>query len=272
MVPIVSMKTRSGKRKSTITSKHERPQTEKLGVTGDWDVTPIVKPTPSTRYAQLKPWLELVALLPPPLFESIPDRPGEGRWKFPPEEPEEFLRRLDESGLDLKQRCKWGGDIPTPDDDEIGMMIPETPEERAERARRYRRIAIQVGRTLHSAVHSADVNRGFWHVEDLGGGEVHIMENDGFFLTDMVNPVADFCRAIDGAEAARLRRCPICRHIFYARRLTQKACSQRCNATRRVRAWRAHQAKYEQTRKEKPETVKNESKTRKAKARKEHRR
>ncbi len=85
-------------------------------------------------------------------------------------------------------------------------------------------------------------------------------------------PFATFVDALNGAEAERIRRCTVCPNIFYALRSDQEACSKRCNATRRARLWRANQAKYEQTRKEKPETVKSESKTRPAKPRKEHRR
>lgn len=80
-----------------------------------------------------------------------------------------------------------------------------------------------------------------------------------------------FKTALEGVETRRIRRCPICDKLFYALRVTQQTCSHRCNATRRVRAWRANQAKYEQTRKEKPETVKGENKTRSKKPRKEHR-
>jgi hypothetical protein len=58
-----------------------------------------------------------------------------------------------------------------------------------------------------------------------------------------------FKAALDGAETRRIRRCPICSKFFYAVRGTQKACSPRCNATRRVRAWRAKQAQYEYKRK-----------------------
>src|ERR1700722_14095998 len=55
--------------------------------------------------------------------------------------------------------------------------------------------------------------------------------------------------ALDGAETRRIRRCPICSKFFYAVRGTQKACSQRCDATRRVREGRAKQAQYEYKRK-----------------------
>jgi len=82
---------------------------------------------------------------------------------------------------------------------------------------------------------------------------------------------AHFMTALEGVETRRIRRCPICDKFFYAVRGTQKACSQRCNATRRVRAWREKQSEYEYTRKLKLAGVKDESKARRAKPRKEHR-
>lgn len=48
----------------------------------------------------------------------------------------------------------------------------------------------------------------------------------------------EFSRAIDGAEARRLRECEICGYIFWARRITQYACTTNCANTLRVRRWR----------------------------------
>jgi hypothetical protein len=52
------------------------------------------------------------------------------------------------------------------------------------------------------------------------------------------DPYRDLSESVDGAESARIRRCQICGTLFYALRATQKSCSKRCNATRRVRRWR----------------------------------
>ena len=53
---------------------------------------------------------------------------------------------------------------------------------------------------------------------------------------------------LDGALAEvninRFMCCEICRAFMYSVRQGQKACSQRCNAVRRVRAWRAKKDKY----------------------------
>ncbi len=66
--------------------------------------------------------------------------------------------------------------------------------------------------------------------------------------------------ALEGAEIRRMRRCPICGRFFYARRVTQQACSKGCNSTRRVRAWREKQAEYEHNRKLRSAGVKPERK------------
>jgi len=267
-MPIVSSKPFPRKLKAVVASKQNPSTSIKIRVTDSGSETLTDDLTPSKRYAQLKPWFELVDLLPSPVFEANRDRPEQGEWKFPPEDPEQFLRRVDESGLDLALKLSWPDKVET---SEGHLDTAGTSEERAHIGHRYRRIAIQVGRTLRSAVEAAARNTSFWHTEDLAGGRADFIEHDGVFSAEWINPLADFCNAIAGAEARRLRGCPVCGKIFYARRLSQKACSQRCNATRRVRAWRAHQSKYEQTRKEKPEIVNNKSKARGIKPRKENR-
>jgi hypothetical protein len=81
-----------------------------------------------------------------------------------------------------------------------------------------------------------------------------------------------FMKALEGAETCRFRRCPICDKFFYALRIQQQACSQRCNATRRVRAWREKQHQYEYARYRKLESGKIERKPRPSKGLKENRR
>ena len=52
----------------------------------------------------------------------------------------------------------------------------------------------------------------------------------------------EFSRAIDGVEANRIRECKICKHIFWARRITQNGCTTTCANTLRVRRWRERYA------------------------------
>jgi len=47
-----------------------------------------------------------------------------------------------------------------------------------------------------------------------------------------------FHRALEGLEAARIRRCPVCGRIYFAHPLHKSACSQRCCAVERVRRTR----------------------------------
>jgi hypothetical protein len=65
---------------------------------------------------------------------------------------------------------------------------------------------------------------------------------------------AGLLTALEGVEVARIRRCPICERFFWAGRADQKACSKKCNQTRRVRLWREkYQETYKQRRLKKAE-------------------
>jgi hypothetical protein len=90
-------------------------------------------------------------------------------------------------------------------------------------------------------------------------------------LTEVGDPFNEFVRVISGTETARIGECPICQRFFFKVRADRRACSRQCATTLRVRKHRQRQADYEQTRKEKPELVKSESKARRAKPRKEYR-
>jgi hypothetical protein len=45
--------------------------------------------------------------------------------------------------------------------------------------------------------------------------------------------------ALEGVEAARIRECPICSRIFWARRIDQPCCTSRCASDLRTRRWRS---------------------------------
>lgn len=187
---------------------------------------------------------------------------------FPPEPPGEFLQRAEVAGL--PKAVGLGPPIEVVAG-RAGRLIEQSRVESVEywarRAERLYNLAKQVARSLHYAA-----GKDYWlNVESLDAGTAGIEIRGGRIATWLVNPLADFLVAVENAEASRLRNCPICGHVFYARRLTQEACSQRCNATRRVRAWRAkHGDDYEYNRKLKLAGVKSEPKARPAKPRKEH--
>jgi len=72
---------------------------------------------------------------------------------------------------------------------------------------------------------------------------------NGSITTNWFDPVKAFLDALESVEAMRVRKCPVCTNFFYAVRKDQKSCSKRCNAVRRVRSWRANQARHEYKRK-----------------------
>ena len=72
----------------------------------------------------------------------------------------------------------------------------------------------------------------------------------GFVRVDVKSPLAVFANALEGTEAARIRRCPICEEsLFYAARITRKACSVRCDRALRKRRQREKLSEYEKNRK-----------------------
>jgi hypothetical protein len=71
----------------------------------------------------------------------------------------------------------------------------------------------------------------------LENGRLHERDDDLFHGKFLKGALAE-------VNINRFMRCEICRAFMYSVRQGQKACSQRCNAVRRVRAWRAKKDKY----------------------------
>jgi hypothetical protein len=71
-----------------------------------------------------------------------------------------------------------------------------------------------------------------------------------------------FVKAIEGVEAARIRVCEVCKLLFWAGRLDQKACTTKCARVLRTRRWREkYQESYKLQRTgEKPLTEKEKKK------------
>jgi hypothetical protein len=56
-------------------------------------------------------------------------------------------------------------------------------------------------------------------------------------------------QAISDVESGRIRECPICGHIFWAGRIDQPCCSQKCSGALRSQRWRkAYKGKYKEQR------------------------
>jgi hypothetical protein len=63
------------------------------------------------------------------------------------------------------------------------------------------------------------------------------------------DPFRLFLCALDQAEPARIRRCPVCARYFYSHRQDQIACSKRCANAERQRRFRQNRRRYEENRK-----------------------
>ena len=75
----------------------------------------------------------------------------------------------------------------------------------------------------------------------------HLVVNDGIFTMVVFNPFEQyFGKAIEGVEVDRVRCCPVCERMFFAKRIDQLGCSNSCNHTLRQRNWRDNQKKYNQ--------------------------
>lgn len=254
MVLIVYRKARASKGQPTKASKQKRPQAAQVNVTESNVVTPRGKERPSDRYAKLRPWL---------MLSDMRDDRRSLKERTIAENPSPELRdlaRRDNEQCDELRSLRTGVCMVLSAVADAAHGLP--PD--IEKARVAKGLPPAPRGPLNFFLTTENLPKGFpFLVGDTQSGRINLQ---------LGGPFGAFVDALNGAAAERIRHCPVCPNIFYARRLSQKACSQRCNATRRVRAWRANQAKYEQTRKEKPETMKSESKTRGTKPRKEHRR
>lgn len=88
-----------------------------------------------------------------------------------------------------------------------------------------------------------------WEAE---GGEFwgeFMVARDGRLRRSCIDPHFEFKAALVGIQLERLRQCEICERFFYAVPIDRKTCSKKCNNTRRVKEWRAKQAKHEYNRK-----------------------
>jgi hypothetical protein len=207
-------------------------------------VTPISPESLRKRYERLKPWLELTNLLGPPVEVPDPEHPNVRTRAFLVEHSE-FFRRFEASGLSNDPEFKslrWSSDVEARD--------------------RLLKLAYQIARNLSFLARAAEDCRYFEDsdflrhddiyglcIEPIDSAAASIWIQQGTFNTRISDPYKGFLDALAGAEAGRLRRCPICERIFYALRLTQRACSKRCNQNRRVRQWRNKQSEYEYNRK-----------------------
>lgn len=211
---------------------------------------------PRISHKRLGPWLELANLLPsPPSHEELRRAPVLDKilrlrqWEAQCQrmEPAELIRRFHDSGL-VKIPALTAA---------LDLQLLRSEEERA--ARGFLNLVGKLATTLRALGSAAlpDTLRAaggvplmvsrLFEVPAFGRSEVWI--RNGAVTTEYLDPFKDFLAALNGVDASRMRQCLVCNHFFFALRKDQKACSKRCNAVRRVRDWRANQARHEYRRK-----------------------
>lgn len=202
---------------------------------------------PRKTHERLGPWLELANLLPPPpsrdelRFED-PGPIGSWQTKCRATPPAKFLNSFMRSRLAQAPAIAATMDL---------RLLRDDPDE----AERFLHLAAEIAAALQTLVSagSPKVLKAAGQVPMLikrlyeapAASWSAIWMTDGVVTTLWADPFRDFLAALKGVEAKRVRQCPTCGHFFYALRKDQKACSKRCNAARRVRDWRANQARHE---------------------------
>ena len=245
------MKAKHGKASRRSTSKQISASVQSRSVTSlKFQAEP-----PRKSHERLAPWLELANLLPAlPLLDERKRSPSplgmflleKGRGQRRAESPAEFVHRFERSGVSRTPTITANLDLP----------LLKT---NADQARRFLHLVDEIAQTLSTLVAAAAphvlraagetpllVNQ-LYESPATSRSEIRIRE--GRVETQWVDPYKDFLSALEGVEAGRVRQCPECRHFFFALRKDQQACSRRCNSSRRVREWRANQARYEYRRK-----------------------
>jgi hypothetical protein len=221
-----------------------------LGLERTQSVTEERKP-----YERLEPWLEFANLLPaPPLsqeadLESVwsqMDRRREWERQVRAVPPLQFVAAY--------ERCRAAHikEITATIDLDRLRADPEP-------ATGFRNLAVDVARSLSTLARASEPEtltaagsvplmvQILYEPPSVARAEIWIRE--GVVTTIWTDLFPEFLRALEGVEAQCVRQCPVCRHIFFALRKDQKACSKRCNAVRRVRRWRENQDRHEYRRK-----------------------
>jgi hypothetical protein len=207
---------------------------------------------PRKTHERLGPWLKLAnLLLPPPSGDEqrcLALGPIE-RWRAQCRAvpTAEFVHRFMRSGLAQAPAIIATVDL---------QLLLENPDQ----ARRFLDLVGEIASALQTLVLAATspevlkalgeeplLIQRLYETPATSRSEIWMCKGD--VITQWVDPFKDFLAALQGVEAVRVRQCPMCSRFFYALRKDQKACSKRCNAARRVRDWRANQARHEYRRK-----------------------
>ncbi len=207
--------------------------------------------SPRKTHGRLGPWLKLANLLPPPpsrdelrFLDLAPIERWQAKCRTTP--PAKLLRSFTQSRLARAPAIAATVDLP---------LLRDDPDQ----ARRFLDLVREIAFTLQTlaSVGPSKILKAAGQVPVLikrlyqtpATSRSEIWIRKGVLTTRWIGPFKDFLAALDGAEAQRVRQCPMCGRFFYALRKDQKACSKRCNVARRVREWRASQARHEYRRK-----------------------
>jgi hypothetical protein len=216
-------------------------------------MSPEKRLSPAICHARIEPWVFLANSLGTPVWESVAE--GGQRRSFP-ETPtaERLYAALPRSVADAI---------------ELHLLMPDHAPQLYRRVvmpdcvAQVFQLALHVGRALH---YLADVSErhGFfearkyrqWDDSILAAYGMSVMVPVGFEVrgtgrihTKFWNPYPRFNQALEVIEAGRLRRCPACGKLFYAKRTSQWADTPACNHVRHERLRRRRQNKYELARK-----------------------
>jgi hypothetical protein len=192
--------------------------------------------SPSKRYLRLRPWLDLANLVLPISLEREPGPSGEMI--------ERVLRYLADA--------RDSADFPA-----SSLRNSFIPSDKTMATAHLFSLAIAAARALAFC----DFERGSTPARTLIGRQriyqlapqtmVWLDRSDGRVRVEVFDPYRDyFLPAFKDIEAERVRRCPICMKLFFARRsigrrrgkdTSSKACSKQCNSTRRTREYRQEQ-------------------------------
>jgi len=245
---MITRKTKSGKGQRRSPSKQIVSQDRTQSVTQAIDDRIEL---PRKAQQRLGPWIEFANLLPPP--------PSRDQLRFLDPEPLERWRAdcrtvpLDEF-VHRFERSRLAQALGITDTLDLQLL-----REDSDHARRFLDLVGEIAAALHTLVTAVTPEvlkavgeeplfiKRLYETPGASRGEICI--RNGTVTTKWVDPFKDFLAALDGVEAVRVRQCPVCGRFFYAFRKDQKACSKRCNSSRRVRDWRANQASHEYQRK-----------------------
>lgn len=165
--------------------------------------------------------------------------------------PYEYKEKYDLNTIEGKFQATWECCKLLPESEALNeyMKLPDNLEQQASDEETYERAVMDITVNRYSLLEDACLtfvmlitrNEMFpdSYGEDMvtrmmGGPSWFIINKEGR-IEIRPNPLEE---ALAGVEAARIKRCEVCEHVFWAGRMTQKGCSARCGDILRKRRYR----------------------------------